>query len=242
MHGSKISLRTWILVSFEMVSSKNGVAALEIQRKYGLCSRTAWFLMHRIRECMAENDGSLFVGNVVADETYFGGNPKNRHYADRKNPLKRGRATKKTPVFALIDTETGAVRSQVVANVTGRTLAKVICQNVDVSVSTLHTDAFGGYIAISPHMAAHHVVDHKAGEYVTEKSHGTNKAENYFSQLKRSLDGTHHHVSREHLHRYLGEFDFRYTTRKMSDADRMSLLLSRTQGKRLTYKVVKISE
>lgn len=91
-------------------------------------------------------------------------------------------------------------------------------------------------------MAAHHVVDHKAGEYVTEKSHGTNKAENYFSQLKRSIDGTHHHVSVEHLPRYLGEFDFRYTTRKMSDADRMALLVDRLDGKRLTYKVVKISD
>lgn len=139
MHGSKISLRTWILVIFEMVSSKNGVAALEIQRKYGLCSRTAWFLMHRIREAMAENSGNLFVGNVVADETYFGGNPKNRHYSERKNDLKRGRGTKKTPVVSLIDAETGEVRSQVVANVTGRTLAKVIRQNVDVApVHTSH--------------------------------------------------------------------------------------------------------
>jgi transposase-like protein len=237
MHGTKIPLRTWILVIFEMVSSKNGVAALEIERKYGLCSRTAWFLMHRIREAMSANGGRLFVGNVVMDETYIGGNPINQH-ASQRVPVKRGRGTSKTPVISLIDAETGEIRSAVVAKVNGRTLRKHIAENVDMAFSTLHTDALSAYMKIGTTMAGHHVVDHKAGQYTTEKSKGTNKAENYFSQLKRSIDGTHHHVSVEHLPRYLGEFDFRYSTCKWTDTERMELLINRLDGKRLSYKRV----
>jgi transposase-like protein len=239
MHGTKVSLRTWVLVIFEMVSSKNGVAALEIQRKYGLCSRSAWFLMHRIREAMDSNIGGLFSGDVIADETYIGGDPRNWHANDpRRATIKRGRGTHKVPVFSLIDAKTGEVRSKVVANVTGKTLRKVIRENVDMHFSTLHTDQFSAYDSIGAEMAGHFTVDHSSGEYVNDKTKGTQSLEGYFSQLKRSLDGTHHHVSREHLHRYLGEFDFRYSTRKMSDTERMCLLMGFVGGTRLTYKRV----
>jgi len=94
------------------------------------------------------------------------------------------------------------------------------------------------YMKIGAQMAGHHFVNHNAGEYTTEKSKGTNQAENFFSQLKRSLDGTHHHVSVEHLPRYLGEFDFRFSTCEMTDAGRMAQLATQVAG-RLTYKIVK---
>ena len=100
--------------------------------------------------------------------------------------------------------------------------------------ATLHTDSLHAYKNIGATMAGHHSVDHSKGEYATDKTKGTNQVENFFSQLKRSLDGTHHHVSREHLDRYLGEFDFRYATCKMSDTERMSLLIDQLDG-RLTY-------
>lgn len=239
MHGTKIPLRTWILVIFEMVSSKNGVAALEIQRKYGLCSRSAWFLMHRIREAMNNDLGGLFDGDVVVDETYVGGEPKNWHAEKRERMgVRPGRATHKIPVVSVIDADTGECRSAVVADVTGKTLRRVIGENVNLPLATLHTDAWAGYGAVGAEMAGHYFVDHSTGEYVSEKSIGTQKAENFFSQLKRSIDGTHHHVSREHLHRYLGEFDFRYSTRKLSDTERMCLLMGFVGGKRVTYKRV----
>ena len=84
-------------------------------------------------------------------------------------------------------------------------------------------------------MAGHHVVDHHAGQYMTEFSNGTNKVEFFFSQLKRSLGGTHHHVSPEHLHRYLTEYDYRYTHRKVDDTTRMAALVGSTPLRRLTY-------
>ena len=119
------------------------------------------------------------------------------------------------------------------------TLAKVIRKNVETPTATLHTDASPSYFDIGMTMAGHHSVNHSAGQYTTEKSHGTNLLENYFGQLKRSLDGTHHHVSTKHLNRYLGEFDFRHSTRKVTDTERMGMLVDRSAGIRVSYKRVK---
>jgi hypothetical protein len=109
---------------------------------------------------------------------------------------------------------------------------------VDVAQSVLMTDERRGYRRIGRRFAAHEVVNHSAGEYV-RGSATTNRAEGYFSQLKRSLDGTYHHVSVEHLNRYLAEFDYRYTTRNVPDAERMRALVQRSGGRRLTYKLAK---
>jgi transposase-like protein len=236
MHGSHIPARTWVLVFFEMVSNKNGLAAREVERKYGLSPKSAWFLLHRIREAMVrEPAASLFSGVVVADETWIGGDPKNRHANER--PGKQGQ-TDKTPVLSLIDATTGEVRSRVVADVSGKTLRKVIRENVDMAQNTLHTDSWSPYDRIGKDMAGHESVNHHAGEYV-RNGVSTNKAENYFSQLKRSVDGTHHHVSVEHLPRYLAEFDFRYTSRKVSDTERLGMLMPKVAGKRVTYRPLK---
>ncbi len=118
---------------------------------------------------------------------------------------------------------------------TGDSLASVIRDEVEVGRSQLWTDSAAGYRAIGKHMNSHHVVDHSAGEYKRNGA-GTNLAEGYFSQLKRSVDGTHHHVSREHLDRYLAQFDWMYTHCRATDSARMRTLLSSVEGRRLTYK------
>ena len=114
MHATKIPVRTWVMVMFEMCSSKNGVAAREIERKYGLNPRTAWHMLHRIREAMSHDTFSLFVGDIVADETWIGGEPKNMHANKRPAP----NARTKTPVVTIINSQTGEARSQVVTSVT----------------------------------------------------------------------------------------------------------------------------
>lgn len=229
MHGTKIPVRTWVFVMFEMCASKNGIAAREIERKYGITNRAAWFLTHRIREAMkAGGITTRMTGTVVADETFVGGLNGNRHAS------KRDRAIPKTAVLTLIDTETGEARSRVVPNVRSKTLRRALQAQVDPS-ATLHTDSAAAYVRFGEEIAAHETVNHLAGEYV-RAGVSTNKAENYFSQLKRSLDGTHHQVTPEHLHRYLVEFDFRYSTRKITDTERMNLLASRVGGRRLTYR------
>ncbi|MEA2376222.1 MAG: hypothetical protein QOD13_129 [Thermoleophilaceae bacterium] len=234
-HGTKIPVRTWIFVIFEMCASKNGVAAREIERKYGLQPKSAWFMTHRIREAMKrEPMAGLLSGRVVADETYYGGTPKNRHGHKPYMRAKKG-LTDKTPIMALVSRETGEVRSYVVRDVNRESLRRVLTENVDAAGTHLHTDRSRDYRVIGREFAQHSAVNHEIREYVRGDV-STNQAENFFSQLKRSIDGTHHCVSREHLHRYLAEFDFRYSHRKISDTERMQLLAGRFPGRRLTYR------
>ena len=188
--------------------------------------------MHRIREAM-KDDALLqsMRGTVMADEMYYGG--KARGGQGRKD---------KAIVFTLIDRDRGEARSAVIPDVTGATLLKAISQHVDTAATTLHTDQLPSYKAIAGEFVAHEVVNHAADEYARWEGGRlitTNHVEGFFSQLRRSIDGTHHRVSHEHLGRYLAEFDYRYSTRKMSDTARMGRLMGQTGGKRLTYKRVK---
>jgi transposase-like protein len=232
MHATKIPVRTWILVMFEMCATKNGTSAREIERKYGVTCKAAWHMLHRIRQAMATTSeiGSM-RGTIVSDETWVGGDPKWRHAWQRIGGT-QGK-TDKTPVLTLVNMVTGEVRSQVVPNVTSTTLRKVISEQVDMANNELITDAGRFYLGLGQEFASHQSVNHKYGEYVRGYV-STNMAEGFFAQLKRSLDGTHHHVTRMHLPRYLGEFDFRYSTCKMSDHGRMRTLAKQMEG-RLSY-------
>jgi hypothetical protein len=135
----------------------------------------------------------------------------------------------------LVNTTTGQVRSKVVPDVTGATLRKAIAERVDMAHSILHTDKASWYRTLGHEFVAHESVDHGTGEYVRGDV-TTNHAEGYFSQLKRSLDGTHHRISLEHLPRYLAEFDYPYSTRELKDSARVDDLLNRVAGRRLAYK------
>lgn len=254
-HGSHVPLRTWLFVLFEMVSSKNGMAAREIERKYDVSPKTAWFMAHRIREAMKRRAPNMLRGVIVADETWIGGDPENRHgfgvtggqkrkpaterhTAEPIVPGVRRRMTDKTPVVSLIDANTGEVRSAVVPTVDGSNLRKVMSEQVDMAGSTLWTDEAGYYKQLGREFVAHQTVNHSEDEYVGPLGQSTNRAEGYFAQLKRSLDGTHHKVSVEHLPRYLTEFDFRYSTSAMSDEQRLSRLMGQVD-RRLSYKRTK---
>jgi transposase-like protein len=235
MHGTKIEIRKWVLVMFEMAASKNGMSAREIQRKYDLTAEAAWFMAHRIREAMKRDPiAGLFTGRVVADETWYGGRHKNRH---KNDPRSRGKGVMedKAPIMSLISRETGEVRSRVVNDVKVDNLRAVLTEHVDPKLTHLHTDTSGPYRGGLSEFASHSMVNHRIGEYVRGDV-STNQAESYFAQLKRSLDGTHHHVSRVHLQRYVDEFDFRFSTRKLADSERMALIIDGTTGRRLTYR------
>lgn len=236
-HGTKIKIQTWLLVIFDVACAKNGISAREIERKYGLQPKTAWHMLHRIREAMKRDPlASLLYGTVMADETFIGGHPKNRHRNDPREPNRAPGSTDKQPVFALVDYETREVRSVAVPNVVGDTLREHIEAQVELDRTMLHTDESRAYNPIGREMRGHKSVNHSMGEYVSRTGVTTNAVENFFSQLKRSIDGTHHHVSTVHLDRYLANFDFMYTYCRQSDSQRMRKVIDGAGGRRLTYR------
>src|SRR5260370_843114 len=213
---SKIPLSKWLLAIHLLCQGKNGVSAHELHRTLNITYKSAWFLAHRIRYAMARQPlaGMLNIGNeqlpgiVEADETYIGGKARG----------KRGRgAANKTPVVTLVERH-GEARPQVIEHVTRKNIKATLEAQVSKEAQ-LMTDELNVYVEAGKSFASHETVEHGKGEYVRGKAH-INTAEGYFSQLKRSIDGTHHHVSAFHLHRYLSEFDYRYNTHKIEDGER----------------------
>ena len=234
---SHIPLTKWLLATHLMAASKKGVSAHQLHRIMGVTYKTAWFMAHRIREAMRETNPGPLGGpgkTVEADETVIGGKERNKHKSKR-NPKNIG-AVGKQVAFSLVE-RGGKVRSHHVANVNSKTLRPILVAQVDRK-SILMTDDAGQYRPIGPEFAGFETVNHGIEEYVRGDAH-TNTIEGYFSILKRGINGVYHHVSQQHLKRYLGEFDFRYNERAalgVDDTERATKVLKGIQGKRLTYR------
>ena len=230
MERSHVPLHKWLLATHLMAASKKGMSAAQMGRMIGVSYKTAWFLCHRIREAMEGANPTGPMGgegkSVEADETYVGGKAKNR--AHRK-------PAKKKAVVSLIDRETGMARSFQVANVNAKDVRSLIVTNID-RASTLQTDKSHIYFQLGKEFAHHSVVNHGAGEYARNGFEHSNTAENFFSIFKRGVIGTYHHMSEAHLGRYCAEFDLRYNTRDLTDAERANEILRGGIGRRLTYR------
>ncbi|MGH7227240.1 MAG: IS1595 family transposase, partial [Gemmataceae bacterium] len=192
-HRSHVPLHKWLLGFRLMAGSKKGFSAHQMHRTLNVDYKTAWFLEHRIRECMKEEGGADPLGGsekfVEADETFVGGKAKNRAY--------RKPAPKKA-VVSLIERQ-GRVRSRHVADVNADNLKPILREGID-KASHLRTDESGVYWKVGEEFASHKTVNHSAKEYVRGDA-STNAAENYFSILKRGIYGIYQHVSAAHLHR-----------------------------------------
>ncbi len=236
---SHIPLHKWLLATHLMAASKKGISAHQLWRMLGFGSyRTAWFMAHRIREGMRELKPVGMLGGpgkpVEADETYVGGKEKNKHKNKRKKGNIGGQG--KEIAFALVE-RGGSVRSFHVPEVAAKTLRPILKAQIDAA-STLNTDDAGQYRHMHKDFAKHEVVNHGIGEYVRGDAH-SNTVEGYFAIFKRGIIGTYHHVSPQHLKRYLGEFDFRYNERMglgVSDKARAEKAVKGVAGKRLTYR------
>lgn len=232
--SSKVPVSKWLLAMWLFNAGKSGVSALEVQRHLGVAYQTAWFMAHRLREAVTREPlSSLLTGTIVADETWVGGAPKNRH-ANRRVGSKQG-LTDKTPVVALVHKESGTVRTKVVTSINGENLKKVLDETCIPAETDLHTDSSNAYTALGEEFASHGSANHSIGEYVRDRI-TKNKAESFFSQFKRSLDGTHHNVSPEHLHRYASKFEYRWNIRKLTDSERVQAMVDASVGKRLRYR------
>jgi transposase-like protein len=230
MERSHVPLNKWVLAYRLMASSKKGFSAHQLHRTLGVTYKTAWFMAHRIRESMREIMLEPLGGEgkfVEADETFTGGKAKNRAY---KAP------PPKEAVMALVE-RGGKVRSFHVPEVTAATLKPIIVDAI-AKASHFRTDESGVYWNVGEQFASHRTVIHSISEYVRGDAH-TNTIEGYFSIFKRGIYGTYHHVSQQHLKRYLAEFDFSYNERialGVNDTDRAIKAIRGATGKRLTYR------
>ncbi|MGE0152225.1 MAG: IS1595 family transposase [Reyranellaceae bacterium] len=242
MESSHVPLRVWLQAIYLMSASKKGISTRQLQRMIGCGLKTAWFLSHRIREAMADLDVNSSpkggAGKVVeVDETYVGGKEKNKHRKKRNSGNIGG--TGKQIVWSLVE-RGGKVRSRHLADVSAQNLRPILKAQLDRDTA-LMTDGEGQYRLVGPMFARHEVVNHGIGEYVRGDAH-TNTIEGYFSILKRGITGVYHHVSQEHLKRYLAEFDFRYNEREalgVNDEERAGRVLAGARGKRLTYETTR---
>lgn len=229
--ASHVPLHLWLQAIFLLASSKKGISSNQLHRTLGVTLKTAWFMSHRIREAMRLDDLSPFGsdgGAVEVDETFIG--------RVKGKPVKHG-YEHKHKVLALVDRETGRARSMVIDELKTTTVAPIVRENV-VKEAWLMTDEARHYKKVGREFAEHGVVRHMAGEYGRGPVH-TNTIEGYFSIFKRGMKGTYQHCGQEHLHRYLAEFDFRYSERValgVNDQARADKLLKGVSGKRLTYR------
>ncbi|HTA49900.1 MAG TPA: IS1595 family transposase [Verrucomicrobiae bacterium] len=246
---SPISLDKWLMATWMLTNCKNGISSYEIAKDVKVTQKSAWFMLHRIRLAMQdESFGAKFgdEGEVEVDETFVGGKFQNMH-KDKKEAVKRlandvprwknyERHPGKTAVIGILDRDLRKVRAKVVPDVKRETLQTEILNQVQFGAK-LYSDDAVAYNELAS-LYVHEVVNH-AEEYVRGRVH-TNGLENFWSLLKRSLRGTYVAVEPFHLSRYVDEQVFRYNyrkdgDRKMTDAERFSLVVSQIVGKRITF-------
>ncbi len=234
---SHVPLNKWVLAVHLLSSSKKGMSSHQLMRSLGVTYKTAWFMAHRIREAMRDDTAFPMGGGgtpVEVDEAFIGFDPDNRPQQGQ-----RVRSGMKMKVLSLVDRASGRAKSFVVDNLLISTLAPILHENI-ANEARVMTDSAAWYQSIF-WKYDHGVVNHARDEYVspTDRTVFTNTIEGYFSIFKRGMRGVYQHCAKRHLHRYLAEFDFRYTNRMAlgtDDTARAAKVLSMIGGKRLTYR------
>jgi transposase-like protein len=236
--SSHVKLHLWFQAAHLLASSKKGISAHQLHRTLKVTYKTAWFMAHRLREAMRDGHFTAPLGGegktVEIDETFVGGKEKNKH-ASKRQHLGTGGVGKEA-VFSLVERE-GKVRFNHISAVNANNLRPIVEAQIHDATYVM-TDEGGAAKKVGSEFARRGSVNHSAGEYVRGNVH-TNTIEGYFSIFKRGINGIYHHISQQHLKRYLAEFDFRYNERSalgVEDSERKTRALSGTVRKRLMYK------
>ncbi|RYU92239.1 IS1595 family transposase [Mucilaginibacter terrigena] len=237
MEGSKLASIKWILAMY-LITHKKGISSIQLGKDIGVTQKTAWFLLHRIRNALChEPDKQNLDGVVEIDETFVGGKNKNRHYCRRVNYKEvTGRTyPDKTTVFGMYERGTGQVRAMVISRRQLKELARVITYNIKPG-ATLMTDDWIGYRGVDK-IYNRRVIDHGKWIYADGEI-TTNRIENFWSHLKRGLHGTYIRVTPKHLNKYVNEFVYRFNSRTLDSQQQIDGIIKRMVC-RLKYKELK---
>jgi hypothetical protein len=244
---SPISLDKWLTATWMIANCKNGISSYEIHRAVGVTQKSAWFMLHRIRVALRTGNFEKIGGEdseVEVDETFIGGKLKNMHVAKRARyrTLSASETNSgpigKTVVMGMLDRKAGKIRTAVVPDTSRISLQTQVLQNIHHGTK-VYTDEAHAYKRLKQNDYVHEVVNH-IETYVRGRVH-TNGLENFWSLLKRGLNGTYVAVEPFHMDAYLDEQVFRYNNRgtkeePKDDAARFDLVLRNLVGKRITYK------
>jgi len=233
--NTKIELQKWFLALYVFSSHKKGISSHQLAKDIDVTQKSAWFMLHRLRYAFEHPNFKATLTNVVeVDETFVGGESKNKHANKKAKNERGGTVSTKVPVIGILE-RGGDVIAKAIANTHKDTLLPEVFNNVEAG-SVIMTDSYPAYKGLDK-VYTHLSVNHKIGEYVKGLAH-TNNIENFWSHMQRGIIGIYHQVSSKHLQPYIDEFTLRYNTRTNTASARFNLVLSNTGNRRLTYKTL----
>ena len=227
---SPIGLDKWFAVIWMLANDKNGISSYEVARSVGVTQKTAWFMLDRIRLAMQTGTFNKLSGTVEVDETFIGGKSRFMHKDKRRSKIKGTGSMGKVAVMGLLERH-GEFQYRIIPGLRKSTMAGTVRAAVEPG-SNVYTDAFKSYNPLAQDYV-HKVIDH-AEKYAEDQVH-TNGLENFWSLLKRAINGTYVSIEPFHLFRYLDEQAFRFNNREMNDGQRFAKVARSVFGKRLTY-------